>query len=431
MKISPARVAAFRILKKIELENGLSAVLLPEAEAFLEGADKGLCHALVLGVLRRQIFLDRLIDASTRGKKVDHEIRIILRIGLFQLKFLERVPAHAAINDSVELAKFARKHSAAGFVNAVLRKLSREMPQLEFASEIDRVSVETSHPAELLERWSSQFGAERAANIARANNELPKIAFRKTPKTDTADIASLISAGEAQPSAVVDGAYVATAMNDGLRTRELGGQIYFQDEASQLVAAIAAKFVKARFLDLCAAPGSKTTAIAMAVPNAAVFAGDLSARRTKTLLELLQRQGTKNVCVARYDAERPLPFGTVFDAILLDAPCSGTGTIRHNPEIRYRVKEDELERLRARQLVMLRNAAECLMPDGHLIYSTCSLEREENEDVIAEFLGGSDGFEIVPVNGQERFIRDDGTLRTFADRDGVDGFFAAILRRKT
>jgi len=431
MKISPARVAAFRILKKIELDDGLSAVLLPEAEDSLEGADKGLCHALVLGVLRRQIFLDRLIDLAALGKKVDREIRIILRLGLFQLKFLERVPAHAALNESVELARFARKHSAAGFVNAVLRKLSRETPQLEFASEIERLSVETSHPVELLERWSSQFGVERAATIARANNELPSVAFRRTPKTEEALIERLLSAGEIKPSKMVAGALVSTGTNSGLREYEADGQIYFQDEASQLVAAIASLYVKERFLDLCAAPGSKTTVIAMAVPTANLIASDLSARRTKTLVELLQKQGTKNVEVVRYDAERPLPFAAVFDTILLDAPCSGTGTIRHNPEIRYRVKVGELDRLRARQLVMLRNAAECLTPNGHLIYSTCSLEREENEGVVAEFLAEFDAFEIERPDGQERFIRDDGTLRTFPDRDGIDGFFAVVLVRKT
>ncbi|HQZ82832.1 MAG TPA: 16S rRNA (cytosine(967)-C(5))-methyltransferase RsmB [Pyrinomonadaceae bacterium] len=431
MNISPARVAAFRILKKIELEGGLSAVLLPEAEGFLDGADKGLCHALVLGALRRQIYLDRLIDSAAGGKKIDRDIRMILRLGIFQLKFLERVPPHAAINESVELAKFARKHSAAGFVNAILRKLSRETPHLEFASEIERLSVETSHPAELIERWSSQFGAERAAKISRANNELPSIAFRRTPKTNDPLIESLIVAGEAERSKLVAGAFISVETKARLRELEADGRIYFQDEASQLVAEIASGFVRSRFLDLCAAPGSKTAAIAMSVPTARITAGDFSAKRTKTLVELLQRQGIEDVEVLRYDAEKPLPFDAIFDTILLDAPCSGTGTIRHNPEIRYRVKVDELERLQARQLVMLRNAAECLIPGGHLIYSTCSLEREENEDVIAEFLGGSDAFEIGRINGREPLIRDDGTLRTYPDRDGVDGFFAAVLRRKT
>ncbi|HMU33344.1 MAG TPA: 16S rRNA (cytosine(967)-C(5))-methyltransferase RsmB [Pyrinomonadaceae bacterium] len=430
MKISPARLAAFRILKKIELEHGLSAVLLPEAEASLSGPDKGLCHALVLGVLRHQIFLDRLINTVAVGKKIDTDIRLILRIGLFQLKFLERVPPHAVLFESVELARFAKKHSAAGFVNAILRKTLRDDPQISFSSDLDRLSVETSHPIPLLERWAAHYGMERAAIIAHANNELPKTAFRKTPRTGNA-LNELLESGDIVPSAVVANGFVSAQGNTKLTELEDSGQIYFQDESSQLVAEIAASFVKRTFLDVCASPGSKTTAIAMSAPQAMGVAGDLSPKRTETLAKLLRKQGTENVAVVRYDAERPLPFESVFDTILLDAPCSGTGTIRHNPEIRYRVKASELERFRDRQLAMLRNAADCLGENGHLVYSTCSLERTENEEVVEAFIANEKGFEVVRVEGFERFAGENETLRTFPDRDGVDGFFAAVLRRKT
>ena len=431
MKISPARLAAFRILKKIELEHGLSAVLLPEAEASLSGPDKGLCHALVLGVLRHQIFLDRLINTVAVGKKIDTDIRLILRIGLFQLKFLERVPPHAVLFESVELARFAKKHSAAGFVNAILRKTLRDDPQIAFSSDLDRLSVETSHPIPLLERWAAQYGMERAASIAHANNELPKTAFRKTPRTTGNALNELLESGDIVPSAVVANGFVSVQGNTKLTELEDSGQIYFQDESSQLVAEIAASFVKRNFLDVCASPGSKTTAIAMAAPQAKGVGGDLSPKRTETLAKLLRKQGTENVAVVRYDAEQPLPFESVFDTILLDAPCSGTGTIRHNPEIRYRVKASELERFRDRQLVMLRNAADSLGENGHLVYSTCSLERTENEDVVEAFITNEKEFEVVRVEGFERFAGENETLRTFPDRDGVDGFFAAVLRRKT
>lgn len=430
MKISPARLAAFRILKKIELEHGLSAVLLPEAEASLSGPDKGLCHALVLGVLRHQIFLDRLINTVAVGKKIDTDIRLILRIGLFQLKFLERVPPHAVLFESVELARFAKKHSAAGFVNAILRKTLRDDPQISFSSDLDRLSVETSHPIPLLERWAAHYGMERAAIIAHANNELPKTAFRKTPRTGNA-LNELLESGDVRPSSVVANGFVSAQGNTKLTELEDSGQIYFQDESSQLVAEIAASFVKRTFLDVCASPGSKTTAIAMSAPQEMGVAGDLSPKRTETLAKLLRKQGTENVAVVRYDAERPLPFESVFDTILLDAPCSGTGTIRHNPEIRYRVKASELERFRDRQLAMLRNAADCLGENGHLVYSTCSLERTENEEVVEAFIANEKGFEVVRVEGFERFAGENETLRTFPDRDGVDGFFAAVLRRKT
>ena len=431
MKISPARLAAFRILKKIELERGLSSVLLPEAEASLSGPDKGLCHALVLGVLRRQLFLDRLINTVAVGKKIDEDVRLILRIGLFQLKFLERVPPHAVLFESVELARFAKKHSAAGFVNAILRKTLRDDPQIIYSSDLDRLSVETSHPITLLERWVRQYGVERTATIAHANNEHPKTTFRKTPRTNAHALDELIENGDVVTSSVVANGFVSVNGNTRLAELEAEGQVYFQDEASQLVAEIAAGFVKRTFLDVCASPGSKTTAIAMSAREATGVAGDLSPKRTETLAKLLRKQGTENIAVVRYDAESPLPFDAVFDTILLDAPCSGTGTIRHNPEIRYRVKQSELEAFRRRQLSMLRNAGECLVGGGHLIYSTCSLEREENEDVIADFLRETDLFEIVAVEGKEPFASDGEILRTFPDRDGIDGFFAAILRRKT
>lgn len=431
MKISPARLAAFRVLKKIELDHGLSAVLLPEAEASLSGPDRGLCHALVLGVLRHQIFLDRLVDTAAVGKKIDADIRLILWIGLFQLKFLERVPPHAVLFESVELARFAKKHSAAGFVNAILRRVLRDGLQIAFSSDLDRLSVESSHPIALLERWVRQFGIERTSSIAHANNELPKTAFRKTPRTTGNALNELVESGDIVPSAVVANGFVSAQGNTKLAELEDAGHIYFQDESSQLVAEIAASFVTRTFLDVCASPGSKTTAIAMAAPQAKGVAGDLSPKRTETLAKLLRKQGAANVAVIRYDAEQPLPFESAFDTILLDAPCSGTGTIRHNPEIRYRVKASELERFRDRQLLMLRNAAGCLGENGHLVYSTCSLERTENEDVVEAFIANEKGFEVVRVEGFERFAGENGTLRTFPDRDGLDGFFAAVLRRKT
>ncbi|MCZ2391652.1 MAG: 16S rRNA (cytosine(967)-C(5))-methyltransferase RsmB [Acidobacteria bacterium] len=431
MKISPARAAAFRILKKIELDGGLSAALLPETESSLVGADRGLCHALVLGTLRRQILLDRYIDALTGGRKLDREVRIILRLGVFQLKFLERVPPHAAINESVHLTRAAKKASASGFVNAILREFVRDEPTLEFADEIDRLVVETSHPASLLARWSSQFGAERAAAIANANNEPPRLAFRRTPRTEEVSISSLINSGVIRHSEFVSGGFVAENLTDELRELDADGRIYFQDEASQLVGVIAAKFVRHRILDVCAAPGSKGSLIASLSADREVIAGDLPAKRIEILTRLLRKQQASNVRIVRYDAERPLPFAPVFDTILVDAPCSGTGTIRHNPEIRYRVKADELERFQARQLRMLRNAADCLRPAGNLAYSTCSLEREENEDVIAGFLAERSEFEVVKIDGCERFTNADGTVRTYPDRDGIDGFFVAVLRRKT
>ncbi|MBC7900763.1 MAG: 16S rRNA (cytosine(967)-C(5))-methyltransferase RsmB, partial [Saprospiraceae bacterium] len=178
MKISPARIAAFAILLKIEKEKAFSSVLLPQYESDLLPPDRGLCHALTLGILRKQIFLDRLIDQFAKGKKLDPAVRIALRIGLFQLLFLDKVPDYSAINESVNLVQYAKKTSAKGFVNAILRRVTRETIDLAFADDVDRIAVTTSHPRWLVEKWAGQFGVDEAENIAAANNEIPRIAFR-------------------------------------------------------------------------------------------------------------------------------------------------------------------------------------------------------------------------------------------------------------
>ena len=182
MSISPARKAAFDILLKIERDNAFSSVLLPQYEAGLNEKDRGLCHEIVLGVLRRKLFLDRLIDQRAKDRKLDTEVRTAIRIGLFQLLYLDRVPAYSSVNESVELTRRAKKTSAAGFVNALLRGFQRQMPVPVFTDEIDRISIETSHPRWLIEKWIGQFGLERARNIAEANNETPRLSFRLTKK---------------------------------------------------------------------------------------------------------------------------------------------------------------------------------------------------------------------------------------------------------
>ncbi|MEP6903284.1 MAG: transcription antitermination factor NusB, partial [Actinomycetota bacterium] len=169
MKISPSRIAAFEILTKIENEKAFSSVLLPLAEEKLETKDRALCHELSLGTLRKQIYLDRTIEKLTNGKKLDSAVKIILRLGLYQMIFLDKIPAHAAINDSVNLVQMAKKTSAKGFVNAILRRFTRENVGLEFKDEVEKLAVETSHPQWLIERWINEFGIEDTAKLAAAN----------------------------------------------------------------------------------------------------------------------------------------------------------------------------------------------------------------------------------------------------------------------
>jgi 16S rRNA (cytosine967-C5)-methyltransferase len=417
MAISPARIAAFEVLFRVERDRAYSSVLLARFEADLSEKDRALCHAIVLGVLRRKFRLDAAITQFSGAKKLDLEVLTSLRIGAYQLLFLDRVPGHSAVNESVSLVQKAKKSSAKGFVNAILRRISDTEPPID----VD------SHPQWLLNRWSNRFGEDRAISIARANDQPPRLAFRFTDKGS--------SGGVKDPSGCVSsdiatGAYVSARMTPELRAAAERGEIYFQDEASQMVAGKVVIPSGGRFLDVCAAPGGKTTLIATR-SDALVVAGDLYQQRVELIRSNAANQGLGGIEVVRYDAASTLPFAEQsFDSILLDAPCSGTGTIRSNPEIRYFLDPKDIEALSLKQLAILRNASKLLKKGGTLYYSTCSFEYEENEEVIYKFLELATGFSVVRQGIDERFSTNEGFSRTFPDRDGTDGFFLAVLKRE-
>lgn len=413
MNISPARTAAFDILLKIEKEKAYSSVLLPVYEEKLGAKDRGLCHEITLGVLRRRLYLDRVTDKFV-GKKLDLPVRIALYIGLYQLLFLDRIPAYSAINESVNLVQRAKKTSAKGLVNAVLRKASRGAPVLEFSDELERISVETSHPRWLVEKWANDLGFEEAGRLAAANNDAGKTEYRATSKLE----------------AKLTGNEDIAALN----AMAAEGKIYFQDEGSQMAASAVDLAAGQRFLDVCAAPGSKTTYIADRYRNSenTLFAaGDLHAHRLKVLRSACLNQDVGFVNILQYDAETALPFSDrAFDVVLVDAPCSGTGTIRHNPEVRYLLEEKDLDELSGKQLRILKNASKLVKSGGKLVYSTCSLEKEENEAVAAIFLELHPDFTVTRPRVPEELITPGGFARTFPHRDGMDGFFIAVFERR-
>lgn len=411
MSISPARTAAYECLLRIERDDAFSSILLPEYESRLGEKDRRLCHVLVLGVLRRRMLLDAMIDHFSGGRRIDPEIRIILRLGLFQLKYLDKVPDHSAVNESVSLAVKAKKVSAKGFVNALLRRSLREEFVLKVDDEMERTSIEESHPRWLLERWSAQFGPERARSIAVANNTQPSAAFRITFKGRRNGVAKPV---------------------EDLHLAAESGNIYFQDEASQMVANAVQIPINGSFLDVCAAPGSKTSLIAERFhdSSAAIIAGDKYLSRVRLLRSNCANQGLSNVRTVQYDAHHPLPFADrSFDAVLVDAPCSGTGTIRSNPEIRYSLEPADIVSLQSKQLDILINASKTVKIGGDLFYSTCSLESEEDEDVIRRFIEGNPDFAIAGLEIPDTFLTGQHFGRTFPDRDDMDGFFIARLRR--
>ncbi|MCL4402075.1 MAG: hypothetical protein M1436_05350 [Acidobacteria bacterium] len=363
---------AFRILMAVE-RGGYAGDLL--AAAAMDPREAGLASEIVFGVLRIRAQLDYLIrHYSGRGRKLDPEVRHALRMGIYQLRYLERIPAHAAVAESVELVKGAGKRSAAGFVNAVLRKVDREpVPWPDRATEL-------SHPAWMLERWDRQYGEEAAAAMARANLRRPERYVRVPP--------GAVPPEGAEPTEI-PGCYRVPAAS-GYRVQDIG---------SQAVVPLLALEPGQTFLDLCAAPGGKT---AQALESGVrAIACDLHPGRIRMLLGM-------GAGLLVLDGSQPLPFRCKFDRILLDAPCSGTGTLARNPEIKWRLGPERLPELQRLQKALLAQALTALKPGGRMVYSTCSVEREENEDVVGD----------LPV----------GIMRRLPGRDPGDGFFAAVIK---
>ena len=431
MKISPARTAAFDVLFRIETEKAFSSALLPVFEDKLAANDRGLCHEIALGVLRRKLYLDRLIDELSKGRKLDVEVRIALQIGLFQMIFLDRIPPHSAINESVELVSRAKKTSAKSFVNALLRSYQRRPHEPTFVDEVDKISISTSHPRSLVERWISQFGLDESRAICEVNNRPPALSLRligsEIERRET--LAELASLKEMRQSEFVDGCFLAEKMSHDLASLSDRNRVYFQDEGSQFVANAVVAERGFRILDVCAAPGGKTTMIASS-GDKSVVAGDIHFTRVQYLRETCAKHEAASVSVVQYDAETMIPFEPAsFDTVFVDAPCSGTGTIRHNPEIRYSIGPADILQLSSKQLRILKNASELVKPGGRLIYSTCSLESEENEAVCDRFLQERGDFDLIAPKVPSRFLASTGFARTFPHRDELDGFFIAVFRR--
>ena len=459
MPVSPARRAAFEILRRVEEENAYSSALLAATDDDLSVLDRALAHELVLGVLRRRLWLDRAIEhfAARRLEKLDLPVVLALRIGLYQLRFLSRIPPSAAVNESVNLVRAAKLKSAASFANGVLRQATREPeydPAANSADPVEKLSIEASHPRWLIERWISQFGFAEAAAIAHANNTPSLLAFRFTVKARSADnqegiLDELRAAGlELYPSLIAPNAWQVSqslaqkvgeldvrgpkeSVGRSLQQLSREGWIYFQDEGSQLVAQLVDAEPGDRILDVCAAPGSKSTLIAWLAPEATIFAGDLHEHRARTIKQFAEQQEARNIQPIVFDATHELPFThRLFDRVLVDAPCSGTGTLRHNPEIRWRLQPSDIAELSVKQQSILLNSGAMVRPGGILIYSTCSLETEENEAIVADFCERSADFELFSLNVPANLLSRDGEVRTWPHRDNTDGFFVTGFRRK-
>ena len=415
-KITPARLAAFQILTLVGQNKGNSDDLLHSAHtAKLTPEDRNLATTLVMGVLRWQIALDARIRTLLQRpeQRLAEPVAIALRIGAFQLLHLDRIPAHAALSESVELCRAANEPHAAGMVNAILRKIAAaQKPGIRIHESVAAFAERLGHPRWLVERWANTWGREAALKICEADQQEPaEGAMFREPGTD------------------------------------LPEDLPRMDDGSRLVAELtaAAKPDAHKVWDCCAAPGGKTLVLARRLANANILATDVSTRRLARLEARLSRHpyaGHVQCAVADAATTTNIPGDELFDLILCDVPCSGTGTLARNPEIRLRLKPEELPRQAERQRAILTEALRRLAPGGRLVYSTCSLEPEECEQVV-EAVTVASNLRQIPISPLMTGLAEsilspstdlssalrEGTLRTLPGVHPCDGFFAIVLER--
>jgi 16S rRNA (cytosine967-C5)-methyltransferase len=435
MPVSPARRLAYRVLRRAEIGTEFASDLLRAAPDTLGEADRHLATELVLGVIRRRAQLDDAIErlSARQLSYFDSEVLTILRLGVYQACFLERIPKSAAVNEAVEMTRAARKHSAAGLVNAVLRKCERTT-----ISQDDPRTVRLALPEWLFGRWMRRFSAEAALALARWSVENPKIILRVVEGSTQRAIEELAAAGVAvHETAFAPGALAVESWNVTKSRVWIDGRIVIQEEASQIVGSLLRPGRGQRALDLCAAPGMKSAQVAAELSEGLMILCDRSGRRLRAMHpDRFVPDGLRWAAV-QLDASAPLPFGIEFDRILLDAPCSGTGTLARNPEIKWRLTPEDVARLATAQVAMLRNSLSALAPGGRLVYATCSLEVEENEQVVESALQDQAGFMTLsrsrlvdqwPHLGN--LFDERGYFHIRPDLHGTDGFFAAVIERR-
>src|ERR1700690_658843 len=456
MPISPSRKIAFEVLRRVEAEGAYASdVLHSELGSRISPADAALATEIALGVLRQRRLLDFLLDRHLKKPvaRLDLAVAIALRMGLYQLRFLQRVPARAAIHESVELVKQARKASAATLVNAVLRRaqaesrLAAETFLPPGAPPAERLAILHSHPIWMVERWLARFGEPRATALLEANNRAPRqtcsLQTENPPREEI--LKALESAGmHIERGRLLKDAFAVSGGSPSRTEAFRKGWLSIQDEASQAIPLLLDVCPGDRVLDLCAAPGGKTPPLVRAAGEKGfVIAADHHAHRVRAMRAQFERLALAKINLIELDAAKSLPFSVQLQRILVDAPCSGTGTLARHPEIRWRLRPEQLTELHSLQTAMLTQALGQLAPGGRLVYSTCSLEPEENENVVAEALQSSPGVRRVSRENAASALQmplaanvapaslfdASSQFRTIPGDNSTDGFFAALLEK--
>jgi len=444
------RAICLEILNQLEKADGHPDRLLSDSfkrYRHLTPLDRGFLTELTYGALRWRGRLDWSIRHLSKipFEKIEMETLNILRLGLYQIQFLTRTPASAAVNESVELAKRHRGSGGGGFVNAILRSFLRKKEEIP-CPEIDQapalhLSVTYSHPLWLVRRWIEEMGIEETLNVCLFNNRISPLTLRtNTLKMGREELLEKLREKELKAIPATF-SLEGILLDDPPPISELpflnDGFFIIQDEASQLVTSVLDPKAGERILDACASPGGKTTHMAQRMENRGeIYALDLTQDKLVFVEEMCQRLGIEIVKTLKGDATKFLPVleGMQFDRVLADVPCSGFGTLRKNPDLKWRKGEGDIKRLSDLQLSILSNLSAYVKNGGILVYSTCTVFHEENEGVVENFLNGHPEFRLESVYG---FLPEkchplviDGYLKTFPPKDGMDGFFVARLIRK-
>jgi 16S rRNA (cytosine967-C5)-methyltransferase len=441
-----ARIAACEVLTAVESGAvDLPAALERSRRVMKDERDRALAAEIATGTLRWRGQLDFVIDAAVeRPERLTRQVRTILRLSAYQLLHLDRVPPRAVVSDAVDLTRACGQASAAGLVNAALRRLAdpARRPALPGREHpLDYLSATCSLPRWLARRWLDRLGLEDAESWARFCNAPAPVTIRANGLKTTVGALAARLAGEGiavAPARWAPDALVVTSGNV-LRAAALAdGSCLVQDEASQVVALATGASPGERVLDTCASPGGKATAMAAALGDTgSLVAVDLRPGRVALLRRMVGQAGAKRVAVIRADARRGLPFGAVFDVAVVDAPCSGLGTIRRDPDVKWRRAEADLARFAETQRDLLRQAAAVVRPGGRLLYATCSSEPEENDEVVDAVL--AERADLLPVSigdqpgwpgGLRPLLDRQGRLRTEPHRHGLEAFFAALVVRR-
>lgn len=436
------RDAALSILLAVDKNQAYSNLLLHQTieRHKIEAKDRGLLTEITYGTLQHKMTLDYYLEPFIRGN-IDHWVRWLLRLSLYQIHYLTRIPPHAAVNEAVEIAKRRGHQGIASVVNGVLRTILREGVGSvdDIKDPIERLSIETSHPHWLVERWVEAYGYDTTKEMLEENNIPPVQTVRvNTTKVTPAEvIASLEEEGVIVQQSDLLPECLHLTNGQAARTKAFkDGLMTIQDESSMIPAYVLDPQPGWRVLDMCAAPGGKTTHIAEKMHNeGSILATDLHPHKLEMVDENTTRLGLDIVQTAPIDGRKAADFLQLesFDAVLVDAPCSGLGVMRRKPDIKYTKREEDLENLQTIQLALLDAATKVLKQDGRLVYSTCTVDKLENQGTVSAFLQQhpemeAEQLESLPTKLAEKQV--DGMLQVFPQDFGSDGFFVAAFRKK-